>query len=361
MKRTPLYDTHRELGARMVEFGGWEMPVQYTSILEEHHAVRRRAGLFDVSHMGQVDMRGPDALNFLRRLVTNDPANLTIGQAQYTLMCLDTGGVVDDLIVYRLGDDHYIAVVNASNADKDYAWMVAHADGNLKLDNISDATALLALQGPQAQAILQPLTDAQLSRLAYYHCTSGQVAGMQALIMRTGYTGEDGFELMVPGEQATKLWRTLMAAGTPHGLLPAGLGARDTLRLEASMPLYGHELNEEINPLEAGLDRYVKLGKDFVGRDAIVAARAKGLTRQLIGLELVERGIPRQDYPIEHAGKAVGRVTSGTLSPTLDKPIGMGFVSAGLTEPGTELEVVIRNRPVRARVVKRPFYRRSKA
>jgi len=360
MKRTPLYDTHRELGARMVEFGGWEMPVQYTSILEEHHAVRRRAGLFDVSHMGEVEMRGPDALRFLRRLITNDPAALAVGQAQYTLMCLDTGGIVDDLIVYRLGEDHFITVVNASNTDKDYAWMESHAEGNFKLNNISDTKALLALQGPLALAILQPLTDVTLSGVGYYYCTPGQVAGIPALIMRTGYTGEDGFELMVASEQAARLWKTLMEAGSPHGLLPAGLGARDTLRLEASMPLYGHELNEATNPLEAGLSRYVKLEKDFIGREAILAARDKGLARHLIGLELLERGIPRQDYPIQHAGQTVGRVTSGTLSPTLDKPIGMGFVPPTLTEPGTEIDVVIRNRPVRAQVVKRPFYKRSK-
>jgi aminomethyltransferase len=364
LKRTPLFDTHVALGARMVEFGGWEMPVQYTGILDEHHAVRQRAGLFDICHMGEIEVSGPEGLAFLRRTVTNDPAGLAIGQAQYALLCREDGGVLDDLIVYRVSEERYLLVVNASNSDRDFAWLEQQgrqdARGGFALRNLSDETGLLALQGPKAAAILQPLTDADLSRLGYYHCTPGRVARHDVLILRTGYTGEDGFELMVPSGQVVALWNALLAAGQAGGLVPAGLGARDTLRLEAAMPLYGHELTEDTNPLEAGLDRFVRPDKAFVGRDALVAVKAAGLKKRLVGLELIERGVPRQGYPItlRQGVREVGQVTSGTISPTLGKPIAMAYVRPELARVGTELDVIIRGRPVRAHVVQRPFYRR---
>ncbi len=360
-KRTPLYERHLELGARMIEFGGWEMPVQYSGILEEHRAVREKAGLFDVSHMGEIQVSGKDALSFLRYMLTNDPANLAIGQAQYTFLCLPTGGVIDDLITYRLGETDYMLVVNAANIEKDHAWLADHATDNVTVTNVSDAKGLLSLQGPRAVDILRPLTDVDLSQLAYYHATTGQVTGIPTFIARTGYTGEDGFELMVDTAYVVELWDTLLEVGHQHGLIPVGLGARDTLRLEAAMPLYGHELDENINPLEAGLDRFVKLDKeDFIGREALLAIKEKGPTRRLVGFEMMGRGIARQGYEIRHGDRSVGVVTSGTYAPYLNKAIGMGFVSAELTKPGTRLEIVIRRKPIPAQVVKRPFYKRRR-
>lgn len=361
LKRTPLYARHRELGARMIEFGGWEMPVQYSGILEEHRAVRERAGLFDVSHMGEIEVTGDEALPFLRRLLTNEPANLTVGQAQYTLMCLPTGGVIDDLIAYRLGDNRYLLIVNAANIEKDYAWLRDHVTGRVHVTNLSDEKGLLALQGPRAVDILTPLSTADLATLRYYHIVEAQVAGIPAFVSRTGYTGEDGFEILVDASQVVALWDALLDAGRDHGLLPAGLGARDTLRLEAALPLYGHELTEEINPLEAGLERFVKLEKEtFIGRDALLATRKEGLRRKLIGFEMVGRGIARQGYEILHEGQPVGVVTSGTYAPFLEKAIGMGFVPVELSPPGTAIEVRVRQRTVPARVVKRPFYKRPR-
>ncbi|MFQ5855698.1 MAG: glycine cleavage system aminomethyltransferase GcvT [Anaerolineae bacterium] len=361
LKRTPLYERHQDLGARLVEFGGWDMPVQYTGILDEHRAVRERAGLFDVCHMGEIRVTGADALPFLRLMLTNDPANLSVGQAQYTLMCQPDGGVIDDLITYRLDDEEYLLIVNASNADKDYDWLVDHAGTGADLDNISDESGLLALQGPEAEAILQPLTDLDLSQLRYYHAVRGEVAGIPGLISRTGYTGEDGFEIMVNAAQVGELWDTLLEAGEDKGLMPAGLGARDTLRLEAAMPLYGHELDEKTNPLEAGLDYFVKLDKpDFLGQEAMIKAKEQGLSRKLAGFKMVGRGIARQGYDIQHEGAKVGQVTSGTYAPYLERAIGMGFVTPDLAEPGAEIEILIRGRPVQAEVVKRPFYRRRR-
>jgi aminomethyltransferase len=361
LKRTPLYERHRDLGARLVEFGGWEMPVQYTSILDEHRAVREHAGLFDVSHMGEIQVTGRDALPWLRRTITNDPADLDVGQAQYTMLCYPSGGVVDDLIIYRVDEESYLLVVNASNTDKDFAWLQEHVEGAVTLENVSDERGLLALQGPAAESILQRLTDVDLAKLGYYHVTPGDVAGIPGLIARTGYTGEDGFEIMVAADRVGELWDALLTAGADAGLMPAGLGARDTLRLEAAMPLYGHELDAETNPLEAGLGYFVKLDKpDFIGRDALVEAKTHGLERKLIGFEVLGRGIARQGYPIRHAGETVGNVTSGTYAPYLERAIGMGFVRPELTAPGTEIRVMVRDRPVPAEIVKRPFYRRQR-
>ena len=365
LKRTPLYEIHRELGARLVEFGGWEMPVQYSGILDEHRAVRQRAGLFDVSHMGEFRVEGPGALDLLQALVPNNVARLEINQALYSQICCPDGGTLDDLIIYRLGDDKYMVVVNAGTMDKDWAWFgeQARAHMGFSLSNVSYETGLIALQGPLALSILQPLTATALEGITYYHCERGEVAGIPAIISRTGYTGEDGFELYTAAADTVRMWRALLEAGKPRGLLPAGLGARDTLRLEAGYCLYDHELTEQITPLEAGLGWTVKLDKgcDFIGREALASEKQNGLRQKLVGIELSERGVPRTGYAILHEGQPVGKLTSGTLSPTLERPIGLGYVPTEYAKVGTALTIDIRGRPVPASVVALPFYRRPSA
>jgi aminomethyltransferase len=366
LKRTPLFDEHRALGARLVEFGGWEMPVQYSGILDEHRAVRERAGLFDVSHMGEFHVEGPGALDLLQRLVPNDVARLQLNQALYTQICRPDGGTLDDLLIYRLGDDRYMTVVNASTTGNDWEWFRRHAEAQpgVTLTDVSAETGLIALQGPLAAAILQPLAPATaLDGIAYYHCARGEVASIPAIVSRTGYTGEDGFELYCAVGEAPRLWRALLEAGAPHGLRPAGLGARDTLRLEAGFCLYGHELTEAITPLEAGLGWSVKLdkGPDFVGREALAREKREGLPRKLVGVELRERGVPRAEYAILRDGAPVGALTSGTLSPTLNRAIGLGYMPPAHAALGTEVAVEIRGKAVPAAVVKLPFYRRSPA
>lgn len=362
--RTPLYERHRALGARLVEFGGWEMPVQYSGILEEHRTVRERAGLFDVCHMGEFRVEGAGALDFLQRLVPNNVARLTDNQALYTQILRPDGGTLDDLIIYRMASDRYMVVVNAGTMEKDWAWFSEHVAGqtDVTLTNISAETGLIALQGPRAQAILQPLTQTPLADIAYYHSQPGEVAGIPCVISRTGYTGEDGFELYCSAEQVGALWDKLLDAGKPEGLLPAGLGARDTLRLEAGYCLYGHELTEDITPLEAGLGWTVKLDKgvDFIGRDALVAEKAQGLRRKLVGIELTERGVPRADYPIVQGGEPVGALTSGVMAPTLGKPIGMGYMRSGDKAPGSIVAIEIRGKQVPAVIVPLPFYKRPR-
>ncbi len=359
-KRTPLYDTHVALGARIVEFGGWEMPVWYEGITAEHQAVRQRVGLFDVSHMGEFLIQGPGALAFVRRMFTNDAALLSIGQAQYTLMPNERGGTIDDLLLYRLGEDHFLAVVNASNIDKDREWLRAHLPSTVLLEDISDAKVLLALQGPLAERTLTPLADGPLADLRYYHCRDGPVADIPALIARTGYTGEDGFEILVEAAAGPRLWSALLAAGQEHGIQPAGLGARDSLRLEAAMPLYGHELDDETSALEAGLGTFVKLDKpDMMGLERLAREKAEGVRKKLVGLACQERAIPRQGHPILADGEVIGTVTSGTLSPTLGQPIAMGYVPPTHADVGTVLAIEIRGRAVPATVVKRPFYKRA--
>jgi aminomethyltransferase len=364
LKRTPLYEEHRALGARLVEFSGWEMPVQYSGILDEHRAVRERAGLFDVCHMGEFHIEGPGALDFLQGLVPNNVARLADGQALYTQICNEQAGTLDDLLIYRLADARYMAVVNAGTMESDWAWFskqaADHAD--MTLSNDSDTTGLIALQGPRALEILQPLTETDLGAIAYYHFAEGTVAGLSCLISRTGYTGEDGFELYCASGDVVTLWRALLEAGAPHGLIPAGLGARDTLRLEAGYCLYGHELNEQISPLEAGLGWSVKLekGHDFIGREALLAQKQQGLPRKLVGIELRDRGVPRADYVILRDGKPIGALTSGTVGPTLGKAIGMGYVSPENAAPGTEIAIDIRGKAVPAAIVPLPFYKRAK-
>jgi aminomethyltransferase len=362
LKRTPLYEQHLEAGGRMVEFGGWEMPVQYRGIIEEHQAVRTRAGLFDVSHMGEFRIEGPGAEDFLQYLVPNNVAKLEVNQTLYTQLCLPNGGTIDDCTLYRLGDERYLLVVNASTCDKDWAWVNEQAKGfDLnKLENATEEIALFAFQGPLAEAILQSLADSDLASIPYYHCRSGTIASIPALISRTGYTGEDGFELYHDATDAQKLWRTILEAGRAHDALPIGLGARDTLRLEAGFCLYGHELTEEITPLEAGLGWSVKLDKgvDFIGREALARQKAEGLKRKRIGITMADRSVPRAGYALLADGQPVGELTSGTLGPSLNKTIGMGYVSPDKSKPGTALEVDIRGKRVGASVVSLPFYKR---
>ncbi len=361
LKRTPLYEQHRLLGARLVEFGGWEMPVQYSSILAEHHAVRTQAGLFDVSHMGEFIVQGRDVLAFLQHLVPNDVARLRQYQALYTQLCQPDGGVVDDLLIYRRADEQYMLVVNAGNIAKDLAWVQAQSQSfEVQISDQSSAIALLALQGPLASAILQPLTSVDLSALAYYHSAPGTVSGSECLISRTGYTGEDGFELYCAEADAVKLWTTLLDAGQEQGLMPAGLGARDTLRLEAAYCLYGHELTETINPLEAGLGWTVKLSKgEFIGREALLQSKAAGLQRKLIGIELSERGVARGGYAIYLDERQVGSLTSGAPAPTLNKQIALGYIESALATPGRIVQIDIRGRRVAAKIVALPFYKRQ--
>ena len=363
LHETALVARHRTLGGRLIEFGGWLMPVQYSGILEEHRAVRERAGLFDLSHMGELYLDGPDAGDALAAAVVSDPRTLAIGRAQYSMICAPDGGIIDDLIIYRLAADQYLVVANAGNAatvsnelaDRTSAW-------NAILDDRSMATSLVAIQGPAAAGILAPLTDIDLAGLRYYAAAEGHVAGIPGLVARTGYTGEDGFEVFVDWARGPDAWAALEEAGRGEGLIPCGLGARDTLRLEAGMPLYGNELDRSTSPYDAGLGRVVKLDKagGFVGREALARIAERGPSRRLVGLEVTGRGIARHGYPVSHDGTRTGVVTSGTQSPTLGRPIAMAYVNPGDGEPGTIVDVEIRDQPVAARVVPLPFYRRAR-
>jgi aminomethyltransferase len=366
-RRTPLYDRHLALGARMVPFAGWTMPVQYSGIINEHRAVRNQAGLFDLGHMGQVDVAGPDALPFLQYVTTNDVSTLEPGQAHYSLLPNDQGGVVDDIIIYRNPEgDGYMVVINASNRDKDVAWLQRHAaergDLNVAVTDISDRTGMIAIQGPAAERITQRLTDLELADLPYFSWHLGTVAGVTAMLGRTGYTGEDGFEFYTSIDDVVPLWDALLEAGKDDGAVPVGLGARDTLRLEARMPLYGQELADDIGPLEAGLGWAVKLDKgDFIGRDKIAAMKESGPPRRTVGFKLTERGgSPRTHYEVRAEGRRVGEVTSGAMSPTLGENIGLALVEADAAGVGKPLEIVVRDRPVAAVQVKTPFYKRQK-
>ena len=363
LRRTPLYPAHVAAGARMVPFSGWDMPVQYTGIIEEHRAVRARAGLFDVSHMGEFDIAGPGALPLIQGLVTNDLARLALGQAMYTPMCTPEGGIIDDLLVYRLGDDHLMLVVNAANTAADLAWIRDHAAGNVRVTDRSDGIALLALQGPRAQEILQRLTPAPLGHIHYYWFRDEvPIAGRRALVSRTGYTGEDGFELYVDAQDAVHLWDAILAEGRRDGVLPAGLGARDTLRLEAGLLLHGNDMDTTTTPLEVGLGWTVKPAKgEFVGAPALRRQKSEGVTRRLVGFTLQDRAIARHGHPIREHGAPIGRVTSGSYGPTVENSIGLGFVPLAYAEPERRLEVEIRGRGAPAVVTKLPFYKRQAA
>jgi aminomethyltransferase len=345
----------------MVPFGGWDMPVQYSGILEEHRAVRGTAGLFDISHMGEIEFRGPDALAAVQRLVTTDASKLAVGQVQYGALCYENGTFVDDLTVYKIADDHFIFTVNASNIEKDYQWITAHVSGDVETRNISDETALLALQGPKAREILGKITPVDLSQIRYYWFQRGKVLDADAVISRTGYTGEDGFEIYLAPEKAEALWYRLLEEGRPFGILPVGLGARDTLRLEAKMALYGNDIDDAHTVLEADLGWIVKFEKgEFLGRAPLEKQRAAGLTRKLVGFEMVGRGIGRSHYKIVKDGKEIGEVTSGCPSPTLGKNIGLGYVAIAHATIGTDVDILIRNEPVAAKIVPTPFYKRKR-
>lgn len=366
LKRTPLAGRHEQFGARMVDFAGWYMPVQYRGIIEEHHTVRNAAGLFDLGHMGQLDVRGPDALAFLQYVATNDVSVLKLGQAQYALLLYPSGGVVDDIIIYRRPDaSGYFVVVNASNLDKDFTWLLQHrearADLDVTLTNISGETGMIAIQGPKAVGILQRLVDADLSAVPGFSAIAANVDGVSCMLGRTGYTGEDGYEIYCPIEHIAQIWDRLFEIGGPDGLRPIGLGARDTLRLESKMALYGNEISSEITPLEAGLAWAVKLDKGpFIGREALAQQKTVGVPRRLVGFKMVERGgAPRAHYEVQVDGRVVGFVTSGTASPTLGENIGLALVDRAAAGIGKPLDIIIRGKPVRAVQVRTPFYRRE--
>ncbi len=358
LKRTPLYPWHRERGARMSAFAGWEMPLWYTRISEEVLAVRRAAGLFDVSHMGQLELRGPHALAALQVLGTNDARRLRDGQAQYSLLCCEDGGVLDDIIAYRLAADRYLLCVNAANTARDREWIETHASGAEVVD-LSEETALLALQGPRASDILATLGLTQLASVRRFHFTTTSLDGAEVILARTGYTGEDGWELFCPQAQALAIWGRLLDAGKPFGLVPCGLGARDLLRLEAALPLYGHELHERVTPLEAGLAWAVRFEKEaFIGREALQRQAENGIERKLAGMVLTGEGIPRQGYAVMVQGTQVGEVTSGGKSPTLGKSIALGYLATAFAKVGATVEIDIRGRAAAACVVALPFYKR---
>jgi aminomethyltransferase len=359
MKKTPLYQKHLDHGGRVVDFSGWALPVQYSGIVEEHKAVREAAGLFDVSHMGEIAVTGPGAAEFVYRLVVNDTSRMKPGKVMYTPMCYETGGVVDDLLVYMKAPDDWLLAVNAANTDKDYEWILEQSSGNgAEVKNLSDETAQVALQGPKAETIMRRLTEAPVHELTFYTFMDDVDLGVgRALVSRTGYTGEDGFEIYMPVDIAEKLWDRIMEAGKDEGLLPAGLGARDTLRFEACLPLYGHELEKDITPLEAGLDFTVKLNKtDFIGKEALAKQKEEGLKRKIVGLEMEDKGVPRHGYEVYADGKVVGTVTSGSFAPSLDAYLALALVDTGYTSLGTKLEVDVRGRKKAARIVKKPFY-----
>ncbi|TDI23118.1 MAG: glycine cleavage system aminomethyltransferase GcvT [Acidobacteria bacterium] len=360
LKRTPLHGAHERLGARLVEFAGYSMPVQYRSVLEEHRAVREGAGLFDVSHMGQIYLEGTGAIASTERLLSRPVASLKPGRVRYGLLCNQEGGIVDDVTFYRTGDDAIFLCVNAANVEKDYRWGVRFALDDTVIRNRSDETGLLALQGPASPEVLARVSSPTVKELKRYAFTQIEVAGCDALVSRTGYTGSDGYEIYLAATETERVFEALLAEGKPLGLIPAGLGARDTLRLEAAMPLYGHELDDTTSPFEAGLGKFVKLDRGgFIGAEAIARREAEGRPRQLVGFELSERGIARAGYAVAVHGETVGVVTSGGPSPTLGKSIGLGYVPPRLAEPGTLLDIVIRGRAVSGRVVETPFVKAS--
>ncbi|MFN8057525.1 MAG: glycine cleavage system aminomethyltransferase GcvT [Vicinamibacterales bacterium] len=364
LKRTPLYDQHVALKARMVPFGGWHMPVEYSGITDEHIAVRTKAGLFDVSHMGEFEIAGRDALAAIQLVSSNDASKLKVGQIQYSALMTEQGTFVDDLLVYRLGDEHFFLVVNASNIDKDFQYIRSQIAGfaDAPIVNVSQRYALIAMQGPSAAAILQSQTAIELSAMKYYWFAHGEVAGIRGMVSRTGYTGEDGFEIAVAPAMAGQLWNALLAAGQPSGLVPAGLGARDTLRLEASMRLYGNDMDETTTVLEADLGWVVGWNKPgFLGIDVLKHQKASGTARKLVGFEMQDRGIARHGYAIQVDGRPVGSVTSGTQTPFLKKAIGMGYVPIEHAAPGTTIAIDVRGRAVPATVVPMPFYKRPRS
>ncbi|UOE54379.1 glycine cleavage system aminomethyltransferase GcvT [Bacillus sp. CMF12] len=363
LKRTPLFEVYKDYGAKTIDFGGWDLPVQFSSIKEEHEAVRTKAGLFDVSHMGEIEVKGTDSLKYLQKMMTNDISKLKNSGAQYTAMCYENGGTVDDLLVYKIEDDHYLLVVNASNIEKDFNWLEDHAEGNVELKNLSEDMAQLAIQGPLAEKVLQKLAGTNLSDIGFFKFQQDvDLNGKKALVSRTGYTGEDGFEVYCDAKDAAALWNEILEAGKEEGVLPCGLGARDTLRFEANLALYGQELSPDITPLEAGIGFAVKVNKeaDFIGKEVLKNQKENGVPRKLAGIEMIDRGIPRHGYPVYKGEELIGEVTTGTQSPTLKKNIGLVLIKKEHAGPGTELEVEIRGKRLKAKIAATPFYKREK-
>lgn len=359
MKNTALYEVHVALGAKMVPFAGYNMPVQYAGVNEEHICVREKLGVFDVSHMGEFYVRGAGALALIQKVCSNDASKLIEGKIQYACLPNQEGGIVDDLLVYRIGAEEYLLVVNASNIEKDWDWISSHNDTGAELENVSADISLLAVQGPKAAEALQSLTEVNLSEMGYYTFQRATFAGVEdVLISATGYTGAGGFELYMPNKDAQVIWDAVMKAGETYGIQPAGLAARDTLRLEMGFCLYGNDIDDTTSPLEAGMGWITKFTKDFVNSDALLKQKQEGVKNKLVGFEMIDRGIPRKDYPIADSSEnIVGRVTSGTMSPSLKHAIGMGYVPVELASEGTEIKIAVRNKFLNARVVKTPFYK----
>lgn len=361
MKQTVLFDRYKDYGGKTIDFGGWDLPVQFSSIKAEHEAVRTKAGLFDVSHMGEVLVTGEGALSYLQKMMTNDVSKLKIGQAQYTAMCYDDGGTVDDLLIYKRDEGNYLLVVNASNLEKDVEWMNQHKSPDVVIEDKSNDLALLALQGPLAEKTLQKLTSFPLNEIKFFRFQENvEICGQNVLISRTGYTGEEGFELYASPESIVVLWDAILTTGESDGVVPAGLGARDTLRFESGLPLYGQELSQDISPLEAGLGFVVKLNKeeDFIGKQALAQQKENGVPRKLIGLEMIDKGIPRTGYKVFLDDEEIGEVTTGTQSPTLNKNIGFALLNTEHTTIGTEVIVQVRKRMLKAVIISTPFYKR---
>ncbi len=360
-RTTPLNHVHRRMGAKMVDFGGWDMPVQYSGVIEEHHAVRQRAGLFDVSHMGEIEIQGPEADKLVDYVTTNDGRNLKAGQAHYSALLYDHGGFVDDILVHKVAPDRFFICVNAANQEKDYKHIAARNRFDATVENAGNRYAQLAIQGPCALATLQKLTPVNLEGIRYYHFVDGEVSGVPARIARTGYTGEDGFEIYIPPAGAPRLWDEILNAGAEFGIKPCGLGARNTLRLEAKMALYDHEIHASVTPAEADLDWIVKLDKgEFIGRDALIRQKQRGVTRKLAGFEMRGRGIGRDGYEVRVDGLPAGWVTSGSPSPTLNKNIGLCYLPVAHAQAGRAIQVVVRGQPVEAVTVATPFYKRNR-
>jgi aminomethyltransferase len=364
MKKTPLYDRHIALGARVIDFGGWAMPVQYTNVIEEHRATREKAGIFDICHMGEIEIRGPQALDLLQWVLSRNLEGQFIGQIKLSVMTNEQGGIIDDLTVYRLGKDHYMVVTNAGTKDKDLAWIMnirgEKGLSGAQVNDISDKTGKIDLQGPLAQKILQPVLSEELAGLKYYHVMNATILDTPVLVSRSGYTGEDGFEIYADSGRIANIWDKFLEIGADDGLKPVGLGARDTLRLEAGMMLYGNDMDETITPSEVVYGWVTDLEKDFIGSAALRRLKQDGLARKLVGFEMEDRGIARHGYKVFIDAKEVGEVTSGTFTPTLEKAIGLAFVPVPFSEPGTEISVQIRDHHAKARIVKLPFYKRKK-
>lgn len=361
-KKTPLYDEHVKLGGKVVDYAGWYLPVQYEGLVPEHEAVRNAVGLFDVSHMGEITIKGKDALAFVDYLMTNDISKVVDNQIVYTFMCSPDGGVVDDLLVYRLAHDDYYLVVNASNTAKDYKWILDQKGNfDVEITNISDTVGEVAIQGPLAQKVLQKLTDTDLNTITFFTLNRKvDINGVECMVSRTGYTGEDGFEVYTTNEGIVKVWNDILEAGKEEGIKPCGLGCRDTLRFEASLPLYGHEISGDISPLEGGFKYFVKLDKesDFIGKEALNNQWKEGLKRKLAGFEMIDRGIPREGYEIQKDGKVIGHVTTGYMAPTVKKNIGNALIAPEYTELGTEVDIMIRNKPAKAKIISKKFLKK---